>query len=148
MHCRRIFRLFTLSKEVSMCAHMFSERTGICIPFVTSWHFTDIRFVLLMRPDVFESVTRVRVGFTTAREWTNIWFLTYNIQKQKITLMDFPIIIIWASPLSLLGVLQVNFNFYLFFFFYQIPLCQQNSPRWDATFCGFTSGAILFAYVP
>ena len=85
MHCRRIFWLFALSKEVSMRAHMFSERTGISVPLITSWHFTDIGFVLLMRPDVFESVTRVRVGFTTAREWTNIRFLTYNIQKQKLT---------------------------------------------------------------
>ena len=25
---------------------------------------------------------------------------------------------------------------------------KQNSPRWDAAFCGVTSGAILFAYVP
>ena len=29
-----------------------------------------------------------------------------------------------------------------------ISLCKQNSPRWDAAFCGITSGAILFAYVP
>ena len=28
------------------------------------------------------------------------------------------------------------------------PLSKQNSPRWDAAFCGFTSGSILFAYVP
>ena len=27
-------------------------------------------------------------------------------------------------------------------------LCKQNSPRWDAAFCGVTSGAMLFAYVP
>ena len=27
-------------------------------------------------------------------------------------------------------------------------LSKQNSPRWDAAFCGVTSGAILFAYVP
>ena len=27
-------------------------------------------------------------------------------------------------------------------------LRKQNSPRWDAAFCGVTSGAILFAYVP
>ena len=25
---------------------------------------------------------------------------------------------------------------------------KQNSPRWDAAFCGVTYGAILFAYVP
>ena len=31
-------------------------------------------------------------------------------------------------------------------FFYEIPLSKQNCPRWDATFCGITSGATLFAY--
>ena len=45
----------------------------------------------------------------------------------------------WMSPLSLLG---------LIFIFYEISLCKQNSPRWDGPFCGVTSGAILFAYVP
>ena len=30
----------------------------------------------------------------------------------------------------------------------KIPPSKQNSPRWDAAFCGVTSGAILFAYVP
>ena len=25
---------------------------------------------------------------------------------------------------------------------------KENSPRWDAAFCGVTSGGILFAYVP
>ena len=34
-----------------------------------------------------------------------------------------------------------------FLFFDEIPLSKQNSPRWDAAFCGVTSGAILFAYV-
>ena len=38
------------------------------------------------------------------------------------------------------------FIFYLFFD--EISLCKQNSPRWDAAFCGVTSGAMLFAYVP
>ena len=28
------------------------------------------------------------------------------------------------------------------------PLSKQNSPRWDAEFCGVTSGAILFAHAP
>ena len=31
--------------------------------------------------------------------------------------------------------------------FDEISLCKQNSPRWDAAFCGVTSGAMLFAYV-
>ena len=37
-------------------------------------------------------------------------------------------------------------NFY--FIFYEIPISKQNSPRWDAAFCGVTSGAMVFAYVP
>ena len=43
----------------------------------------------------------------------------------------------------------VGSDFYFFFisFFDEITLCKQNSPRWDAAFCGVTSGAILFAYV-
>ena len=58
----------------------------------------------------------------------------------------FPVIINSVSPLSFLGVLGVIFVFYLIFD--EISLCKQNSPRWDAAFCGVTSGAILFAYVP
>ena len=33
-------------------------------------------------------------------------------------------------------------------FFVEISLSIQNSPRWDATFCDITYGAIQFAYVP
>ena len=36
-------------------------------------------------------------------------------------------------------------NFY--HIFDEKSLSKQNSPRWDAAFCGVTSGAILFAYV-
>ena len=39
------------------------------------------------------------------------------------------------------------FDFFILFFD-EISLCKQNSPRWDAAYCGVTSGAILFAYVP
>ena len=40
-------------------------------------------------------------------------------------------------------------DFYFFFSFLdEISLCKQNSPRWEAAFCGVTSGAMLFAYVP
>ena len=43
----------------------------------------------------------------------------------------------------------VRSDFYFSFsFFNEISLCKQNSPRWDAAFCGVTSGAILFAYFP
>ena len=52
----------------------------------------------------------------------------------------------WMSPLSFLGVLGVIFIFISFFD--EISLSKQNSPRWDAAFCGVTSGAMLFAYVP
>ena len=60
--------------------------------------------------------------------------------------MDSPIISNWMCPLSFLGVLGVIFNF-LFDFFAEISLCKQNSPRWDAAFCGVPSVAMLFAYV-
>ena len=33
-------------------------------------------------------------------------------------------------------------------FFDEIFRCKQNRPRWETAFCGVTSGAILFAYVP
>ena len=33
-------------------------------------------------------------------------------------------------------------------FFNENNVSKQNSPRWEAAFCGVTSGAILFAYVP
>ena len=36
-------------------------------------------------------------------------------------------------------------NFYPIFD--EKSLSKQNSPRWDAVFCGVTSGAILLAYV-
>ena len=43
----------------------------------------------------------------------------------------------------------VGSDFYFFIQFSdEIPLSKQDSPRWDAAFCGVTSGAILFAYVP
>ena len=41
-----------------------------------------------------------------------------------------------------------NDFYFLSDFFYEISLCKQNSPRWDAVFCGVTSGAMLFAYAP
>ena len=32
-------------------------------------------------------------------------------------------------------------------FFNENCVSKQNSPRWDAVFCGITSGAILFPYI-
>ena len=62
--------------------------------------------------------------------------------------MDSPIIIIWASPLSFLGGIRSIFFFLLFIQFTdENSLSKQYSPRWDATLCGVTSGAMLFAYV-
>ena len=61
--------------------------------------------------------------------------------------MDFPIIIIWVSLLSFLGAVGVILDFCLKYF-YENPLCKQNSPRWDAAECGITSWAILFANDP
>ena len=60
--------------------------------------------------------------------------------------MDFPIIIDWMSPRSFLGASGMIFKFIPVYD--EIPLIKQNSPRWDAAFCGITSGAILFANVP
>ena len=42
---------------------------------------------------------------------------------------------------------RCDFNFFISFSD-KISLCKQNSPRWDAAFCGVASGAILFAIVP
>ena len=47
----------------------------------------------------------------------------------------------------ILGVCRVIFIFFISFF-NEISLCKQNSPIWDAAFCGVTSRAILFANVP
>ena len=55
--------------------------------------------------------------------------------------MNFPIITIWKSPLSFLGALGVIFIFIPFSDYFS--LSKQNSPRWDAAFCGDSSGAIL-----
>ena len=60
--------------------------------------------------------------------------------------MDSPIVVNWVNPLSFLGVIGVIFIFYLIFD--EICHCKQNSPRWDAMFCGIPSEAILFAHVP
>ena len=55
--------------------------------------------------------------------------------------MDFPIIIIRVSPLSFVGVSGVILNFIQFFD--KSSLSKQNSPRWDAAFCGVSSGSIV-----
>ena len=61
------------------------------------------------------------------------WMLSLNTNKQ--------------TNKQLLRGTRSNFEFFMSFFD-EIPLSIQNSSRWDATFCGVTSGAILFAYVP
>ena len=60
--------------------------------------------------------------------------------------MDFPILITWMSPFSSFGASGVIFHFISFIDKNQNS--KQNSLRWDATFCGVTSGAIMFDYVP
>ena len=50
------------------------------------------------------------------------------------------------STFNFRGV-RCDFDFFISFFD-EISLSKQNSPRWDAAFCGVTSGAVLFAYVP
>ena len=55
--------------------------------------------------------------------------------------MGFPIPIHWMSPLSFKGAPGVILDFYFLFFSMKF-LSKQNSPRWEAAFCGVTSGAI------
>ena len=52
----------------------------------------------------------------------------------------------WFSPVSFFGTSGVIIDF--FAYFDDITLSKQNNLRWDAAFCGVTSGALLFAYVP
>ena len=40
--------------------------------------------------------------------------------------------------------IRSNFSFFISFFD-ENPVSKQNRPKWDAAFCGVTSGAILFA---
>ena len=54
--------------------------------------------------------------------------------------MDFPIIIIWMSPFSILGESGVIFHFY---FIFHWNSCKQTVKR-----RGVSSGAILFDFVP
>ena len=59
--------------------------------------------------------------------------------------MDFPILTIWISILSFEGHKE-HFDIFVSLI-YENHLSKNNSPRWDATFCGFTSLAILFVYM-
>ena len=52
---------------------------------------------------------------------------------------------LWMSPLFG-GASGVFFIFISFFD--ENHVSKQNSPRWDAAFCGVISGAFRFAYVP
>ena len=56
--------------------------------------------------------------------------------------MHFPILIIWMSLLTFVGASEG------FLLSDEIHVSKQTSPKWDATFCGVTSGAILFALCP
>ena len=69
-----------------------------------------------------------------------IYFISLPISDEWI------IIFVWVSPLSFYGRQECFLNFIQFFD--ENSLSKQNSPRYDAAFCGVTSGAILFAYVP
>ena len=60
--------------------------------------------------------------------------------------MDSPIAIIWVSPLSLSGESGVDLKKNQFFD--ENSLSKQNSPRWDAKFCGVTSGPIIVCICP
>ena len=50
------------------------------------------------------------------------------------------------STFILRGVTVGVMFIFLISFFDEISLCKQNRTKWDAAFCGVTSGAMLFAY--
>ena len=41
-----------------------------------------------------------------------------------------------------------NICFICISFFDEFSVSKQNRPRWEAAFCGVTSGAVMFFYVP
>ena len=60
----------------------------------------------------------------------------------------------WTFPSLSFGFIESSFVlgasgviFIFISFFNEFPLSNHNSSRWDAAFCGVTSGAILFTYV-
>ena len=60
--------------------------------------------------------------------------------------MEFPIFIIWMSPLLRFRAFEVFFYFFISLF-NEYYFSKHDSPRWDPSSCSVTSGAILFAYV-
>ena len=43
---------------------------------------------------------------------------------------------------------DISSIFFIFILFFdEFHVSKQNSPKWDAAFCGVTSGAILFVYI-
>ena len=52
------------------------------------------------------------------------------------------------ESISIFRDIRSIFFFIYILFFDEIHVSKQNSPSWDAAYCGVTSGAILFAYVP
>ena len=51
--------------------------------------------------------------------------------------MDSPILI-WISQVSFIGAAGAIFFSFLIHYFDEIPTDKQNSPKWDATFCGYS----------
>ena len=72
--------------------------------------------------------------------WSVDWEYITHISR-----IDFHTVIIRVSPLSFLCASGVSCNYIQFSD--ENFQSKQNNPRWDAAFCGVTSGTILFAYV-
>ena len=70
-----------------------------------------------------------------------------NITLTQFRRMDLPIPINLGESISSFRGSRSSFFFFISFFNENL-LSKQNSPRWDRAFCGVTSWAILFVYVP
>ena len=66
----------------------------------------------------------------------------------QISQVDFSIIINLDESTLIFRGIRGDFSNFLISFFDGIHVNKQNSPRWDAAFCGVISGAILCLYVP
>ena len=79
------------------------------------------------------------------------FFTTYIFQVVYVLCFNRPIYqvsVYRTLVLWFIGASEVGFFFMFISFLGQNHVSKPYIPRWDAAFCGITSGAILFAYVP
>ena len=55
---------------------VFAQRTGVRVALVTTGHAARVGLLFLMRANVLEAITRVRVRLIASFEGTQIWPLT------------------------------------------------------------------------